>query len=203
MGVPAQAWHGILSAPLAPADGVAMEAYLDALWGALNPAVDGIDDANIKAAADIQGSKLLDGSIPAGKLGSGVVSNTEIALGTLTDDRLLWADTTGIKALRTAAAQRKVAYGRFEITTALWGTAVLYSAAITFASGDDSPANFASTTGLRVFCQIQTAEADEFVTRITALSVSGFTVEVKEASGASITPGASIFVEWMVVGRSA
>lgn len=201
MGLVTKTWGGLsATSPYPPADGAAMEGYLDAITTVVNG---NIDDTNVKSGADINGSKLLNASIPAGKYGAGSIVNADMAAGTIQDGRIDWTTANGLKALRTAAALRVIAFGQHTITTATWGTAVSSSPVITFASGDDSPPNFATTTGLRVVCQIQTAEADEFVTRITAVTTSSFTVEVKEANGASITPGANINVNWIAIGRIA
>lgn len=130
-----------------------------------------IDDNNIKAGANINGSKLLASSITTAKLADTSITEAKM-------------DYTSVKVMRTGIAGRKFACGG-KAFTLVAGTITV---TVTFATdSDDGNPAFGVTP--RLVLGIQTTGANTYTARISAISNLSATVVLNSNSGADVSSG--------------
>lgn len=172
-----------------PLDGVVNAAYLSALRAGVNS----IDDSQIIAGANIQGSKFADLSIATSKL----------ANNSITEGKLLKADAAnGVRVVAATAAQRKELWGAKSVT--ITNPALSGTATVTFATDSaDSGTAFANATDLIVVATVNhdaaTAAICCYVETVTATT---FVIRLHWADNAAHAT-TSRTVYWHAIGRTA
>ncbi len=219
MGIPARSWSGTLLDDT-KVDGTALESFFDELADLLDPGTTGLVNANVATNANIDGAKLADATVTGAKLASASVTAANMALNTLTDSTLLWASTSGVKALRTSAAQRKVIYGYFEVTSAGAGSmngtagnaqdwnagaagATSGTFTVTYAThAHDYISDFSSSSGVTVIATVENSANEQIELRVITKGLTAFTFEMWDANGVgAYQPGGTIRVHWMAMGQ--
>lgn len=145
-----------------------------------------IDNANIRAGANINGSKLLNASVVAAKLASTSIQDSHI-------------DYTSVKVVRSGpniGGTNGVRLARGgKAFTLVAGTQA--GIVITFSSdSDDGNPAFSGTP--RVVFGVETAGANRYSVKITAISSTSVTVTITSSSGADVSSGT---IHWMAMGN--
>ena len=144
-----------------------------------------IDNANIKAAANINGSKLAAATITAGKLAAACIQ----------DGHIDYASVKVVRAGPSGGGSNGVRLARGgKAFTLVAGT---ISVTITFSSdSDDGNPAFAATP--RVVFGVETAGANRYSAKITAVSSSAVTVTITSSLGADVSSGT---LQWIAMGN--
>lgn len=140
-----------------------------------------IDNANIKAGAGIVGSKMASGTITAGLLAGGAVSNAAL-------------DYASITLLRTGTTGLKVARGELAFTMP---GASSHSITITFSGAIDGNPNFGSAPVLVGTIFIIDATAVAYRWRINAKSNTSAVIKIDSSDATDARAGT---FNWFAIG---
>lgn len=139
-----------------------------------------IDNANIKAGANIDASKLLNNSITNSKLAASVIADTNLDYSSVRVYR------AGPNAPPSGGNGRRMAVGRKAYTFASTATV---SVTVTYSSdAEDGNPQFAAAAVL-TFANEHVADANTYDIQITANLASGFTVEIHSTNATDATSG--------------
>lgn len=144
-----------------------------------------IDDANIKAGANISGSKLLNASITGGKLAAALILDTH----------LNYTSVLIVRAGPTIAGANGVRLARGGTAFSL--TAGSHAITITFSTADDGNPNFSAIP--RLLLSVQTTGGNSYTAHITAINSTQASVTVLSSSGADTATGT---VHWLAMGAA-
>ena len=183
-----------------PADGAAMEGYLDAIRTSVNS----IDDSQIAAGANIDAAKLIDQSIDNTKIiDDGILANEKLADDSVIDEKLDWDDDTqGIKAIQVNRVKLTMLTGSHAVVVAS-GTATKTESVAFATESDDYVAAFDTTTGLRILCTIfaDTSPAEALVVEVDAIATTGFDIIVRTGDDGVVGADRTVAVHWIAIGR--
>lgn len=196
MGVITQPWSTLAAGD--PVDAAAMRNYLDTIRNEFNG---NIDNANIKAGANIDGAKMADLSISTAKLANSAVTSGKIAASGVQDSNLAWTGAGAITALRAPIAGKKVKYGSLAIPEATFGVTASYSTgAVNLNTMDDDETNSFSTTP-RLIPVLRHTEAKAMEVHITALTASAVTFNIRTCDGVAHDAVGTINIDWIAIGN--
>lgn len=173
---------GVIAKPYTLAAGAVivaseLNANYDILFGEFNG---NIDDTNIKAGANINGSKLLASSIPGSKLSDSAVADAKL-------------DLTSVKVLRTGAVGKKVAVGTKAFTLAA-GAAIV---TITFATdSDDGDPQFGATPRMTLGLVVNASGTDTYTIYMSSKTNTVAVVKIYSNNGADTRSGT---LDWVAI----
>lgn len=146
-----------------------------------------IDDSNIKANADIDASKLLDGSITGAKIANNAIGDAHLDYTSIEIVRAGPTFGPGPNGVRAASGRKASAFSA--------GTVVQFN--VIFATDSDGgDPQFSAPPKIVATVEHTTGTALSLACRITEYKASGFTVEIRSSG----TTSEAVAIHWIAIG---